>query len=391
MKKILCFFGICALVLSCIFMTACEQEGPPTVSPASLYNDHIVPGVPNQPGSSLIEYDPEREIFFCCEHYMDLYAAFTGQDIFQFVIYSKKPLDLDAIDVDIPTAVPYMEVHRGGGQYEQITELTGNHGMPFWVYQAYREVDFRAFSDLKDAEFTSEQMRPLYEDFRNLKPEDLPVFYTYSFTYYFDSDEYPNEEITYIEVTIDGQTYRPNIGMIRLISTENSPYNYEVRSVRATGTYECYPYNDGLVKFNSFENREVTQAAKLVGIDLLGMDCEVLDMTVTVQSNGMSTVYDMAETNEIILLPGDTYNLEIIFRCPYVDVVWSRVNVQAIVKLEIDNKLQGEQYEFIIERNSYNSFALYAIIFDGVDLEPYYRGYFYQVEQTWRQEYASSK
>ena len=68
----------------------------------------IRPLPPENPGNSLIEYDPDRQIYIASENvYMDYYEGISGFLHFNFGIYSRQPLDPDEIAVTFPADLPF--------------------------------------------------------------------------------------------------------------------------------------------------------------------------------------------------------------------------------------------------------------------------------------------
>ena len=246
MKRMICYFLLCALVLTCIAGCLSAQNGEitdPTGS-ASLqgtqnnqtqgtqtpdftmptYELETLPTVDREPVGPLPGVDPEQEIYFLIGKNDIIYADRWGNNAYGFRIFSRKPLDVDSISVELPISA-YYSVRVSESKLGDIQELELNSRMDerfydsnaftYPLYLAYRGKDFRKLAELKvkfeqlrqltsgyggmlyREEITEEEynvlMQPYwdakqeYEDYLNaeyqdylaLTEADLPQFYVY--------------------------------------------------------------------------------------------------------------------------------------------------------------------------------------------------------------------
>ena len=134
----------------------------------------IRPLPPKNPGSSLIEYDPDRSIYIGSENiFVDFYVGITAAPSFNINIYSKEPVDPDDISIEFPVDLPFV-INIDEIKMPRTTEYKARDGeeyfaMPYYVYYAYRGGDFGEF----------ETNTQLEEAFQSLSSEDVPEFYLY--------------------------------------------------------------------------------------------------------------------------------------------------------------------------------------------------------------------
>ena len=96
------------------------------------------------------------------------------------------------------------------------------------------------------------------------------------------------------------------------------------------------------------------------------------------QWDGVSPIY---------LYKGDSISIEVTARNEYAGKLLNYVVSHVIV--EYTNSA-NEQLCFVSSQQCTGSpinYEYYAIIFDGVDMEPYYRNYYYQYAAPWVDEY----
>ena len=114
---------------------------PPVTEPVDT---RLLP--PENPGNSLIEYDPDRQIYIASENvYADYYMGISGFVSFGFYIYSRQKLDPEEITVTLPADLPFVVMTDQSSverkPYVALEEDSGGEAfgrLPFYLYLAYR-------------------------------------------------------------------------------------------------------------------------------------------------------------------------------------------------------------------------------------------------------------
>ena len=336
-------------------------------------------------GSSLVVYDPDRTIYFLCQNSLDMYSSFPGYARFNFIILSKEALNLETIEVSVPTSQPYT-VDKFETEIPRCTEdmqAGESKAMKFYIYEAYQGVDFY---DQSSEQYEQDVANAL-ENFKNLTTEDLPEFYRYGFLVMFDNTvPYSDEEITHLDITIDGQLYQPDIGSIRLHSEENHPFDFKV-SNRTYGLVQlnCL-YNDGLFSYSLFEEIIAEEDMTIKGLQFLGDNWEVLNLVVRGTVGGMNVNFTWDGKTPIELFAGDKITFAGVLYNPNLTGLFYQTLLQSVLIIERNGETEGYNYRQLVVLFPDN-YELYAVIFDGIDMEPYYRGYYYEKNELWRKSY----
>lgn len=350
-------------------------------------------------GSRFAAYDPDREIHITGSGiHLD---SMSFPSPLRLEIISKGEIDLDTVEVVLDTAFPYtimkleVPITRGtedlGFQGDQFTVL------PYYVYQAYRGVDYTNLDST------------VVEEFQSLTPEMLPEFHVYVINVIFSDGQEPveSETVENIELIIEGKRYRPDFGALRVFPATETHWGkvhgtYEQVLFSADGSGSAAtgqvqrPYNGGLGKVQIITGFEAAEDMTLTGLhswdeNFEGDKLEIVDILVKQHSSVMGYMeYTWDGESPIDLYAGDSFSIELVFYEPRTDVLWGSYNFQICVDVNIDGELHyipGYFYQIDLRMNYYE---LYAIVFDGVDMEPYYRHYYEtNVNEAWRKDYAA--
>ena len=178
MKRMICYFFLCALVLACI--AGCISE-PPVSTPtgpsgsASLENPsnsqtepeftiptyelEPLPVIDREKAGPLVEYDPDRELYILTGQNDIIYANGWGNNTFVIYIYSKQQLDPESISVEVPISHGYdvrvREIALGGVQLVSETvrmkeSYYDADAFTYPLYLAYMGKDFHKLAQLQD-------------------------------------------------------------------------------------------------------------------------------------------------------------------------------------------------------------------------------------------------
>ena len=256
--------------------------------------------------------------------------------------------------------------------------------MPLRVYEAYYGVDYSDYgSDTFD-----KQAAAAKDAFQNLTRYDIPMVYRYSVLVYFDFNvPLVDEEITYLDITINGTHYQPTLGCFRIISEKNSPYELGMGLGFGGGrVWQDWLYNDGLYKFSFGGDMEIKEDMTITGMEFLGDQWEVLSLNIWGKIGGMNVNFAWDGKSPIDLYEGDNISVNGVFYNPHLDGISYDILLLVVFNAEVN-----KQAKYFLSRHRIisktNPYELYAIIFDGVDMEPYYRGYYYEKNELWRKAY----
>ena len=462
MKKILLYMLACFLVLSAL--ASCTEEKPtgtetqPTTSQPSVSVTIPSLQLPEKVGAPvaqrektgpLIDYDPNRELYILTgTHDYTYYLGGPGGDHwYSFYIFSKNPLDVNGISLDIPVEHPYevyvKEVELEGARLEgEGTNNYQNTEFPYELYQCYQGKDFRKLTELRwelsyrnavwnyandwleNEKLENPELEEVYQEWVDnllkeyrtavdawqsyrdaelegyyaLTKEDLPQFYVYFVSAFFSPiniEHIPDETFTEITVTVGKQIYRQQIGQITLKSGHTEAYDqrdwvldgYNIDDgILGYGNYPL-PYNDGvnyIVNYFSIEKVDRYKSLTKLVLDNPNQKLEAVWITLIPQG-GTASYYKWDMTEPFELYPGDQVYIDIVYSDDYMDshYLGYRTKVYGYLEYESDGKTWYKVSECGVE-NTMNLYLLYAIIFDGLDVESYYWDYYYPSKEGWR-------
>ena len=438
-KLLLC---ICLSILL-VMAAGCQAE---KVDSPQIRNTGIRPLPPEDPGSSLMEYDPDRQVYIGSENvYMDHYMGITGAPYLDIPVYAKSPLGEQdeygyLTNATVELLWDQFMVLFYGEQYScQVTRIAVPHKtefmageddapesvMPYYVYQAYRGGDAYALADARVNYVPREGVTdPLRADFEALTAEDLPEFYVYNIRIQFLDMPEPDEGSPWVleklKLTVDGKTYEGTFGGVRLFNRADCPDPKTVRTLPEyadtyTGSFSEL-YSDGIVKvlripvINRLDiEKDCTKEyapdleynyAWIDGVWTLDEGSKVLAAYATVRDQDGQcytfTVGDLENFDSV--WPGESLYVDVVLENKHADKLLSNNHFQIVVSWchyalypSPDGPVSGgcahlDTYTVVSTTNT-NHYENYAIIFDGVDMEPYY-DYYFENYESWRKKYS---
>ena len=292
--------------------------------------------------------------------------------------------------------------------------------MPYYVYQAYRGGDVYALADARVNYVPRAGMTdPLLADFESLTAEELPEFYVYNIRIHFVDVPEPEPEqplkLEKVKITVNGETYEGKIGCVRFFNREDWPnpekvYATPVCADAYTGSYSEL-YSDGSVRVRLIPainrlNLEKdcleswdSDYAWICGVWMLDEGSEVLASYATVKDrDGTSHTFRVGDhDNSKTVYPGDSLYVDVVLKNKDAGKLLSNHHFQIVVWWCHFATIQTpdgpgstgcnhcDVYTVVCTTNT-NHYENYAIIFDGVDMEPYY-DYYFENYQTWRKDY----
>lgn len=424
--------NLAGLFLACLIMLSlcgcASGEKQPQETENALPSVTGMPKVEN-PGNALVDYDPARELYILCENvHLDIYAS-SGFGMLYFYIFSRAPLEADSISVEIPIETNYdVSVFEYPAAELRQTEATalkdgqslgqvsGSGLFPYYLYQCYAGVDFSKIGSLRKgaqeaegnhmpgAAGLSDQWYAMVNEeipnFMKLKAEELPEFYVYSVDIVFPGDPEKTQEESFhsMDVTIGDKTYHKEIGEVNFISGD-LPLRAPVSGLQYTpeflqqsytsmmGTTQ-HPYSDGIgqdtiLSFTAQENMTLT------GFQMVDRFTEILDLQLIIESaSGASKDIFWDGASPIDAAAGDKITLILYYKNPNMAGLWYETEMYA----ELDYTTGGAEQCILASRHlvpayTLNKHELYAIIFDGLDMEPYYRDYYYPLYEPMLEDY----
>lgn len=422
MKKTLAV--ILASVMLLCGLSGCGQTLPTVTSTLSSGTAGIDPEPPEAPGNRYADYDPDREIYITAPNaYFSYYELYSRNHSVRFYILTKEPLDPEDIEVSIPCRSPYkvsvfeMEDLRDT-QYARGFDIESSFDvstwLPYYVYQCYRGVDFKKLKQLYDGTYGredfpgassedstgateaekityNEYLNAELEHYKALKPEDLPEFYAYMVDVFLAAGETYDETIREMEVRVKDSSYHFDIGEVNLITGDQFALDEPVLSISGpTGQFQQL-YNDGLGKIWMMFAFTAEEDMVLTELEFLDDDFEILDLYVTIMNGNQITNFFWDGSTPIDIVAGDEFYMDLIFRNEHTDELCYNVKLHAILHCETASGSACMWEENYLTPINLNLHELYAITFDGIDMESYYRDYFYPVCESWREEYLQGK
>ena len=385
MKKILVW-----LLVMMLFLTACAQPENPGVTGLDPQPDTPFPVVAD-PGCSLIEYDPDRQIYFSCSSLdYDIYWGMSCLPFLDILILSREPLNIETAQVDIPIqngySIALTECYDGNlGRIAADDSMAGGCAFPAYLYQCYWGKTWEAGED-----------PALSAAFGSLKPEELPQFHVYQVSILLERTVGGEETIREITLTIDGNSYPLHIGEIRLREEPelNYPIDWDMDDGGITSQNLIYAsnpmlYNDGIDQICPAFDFTAAYDMELLDLYLLDTEIEILDVRLVIRSpNGTGMDFYWDRTSPVYLNAGDAVQIFVYYRDQRQTALDYRAKAWPVIEYQCALGSYSAFAECTLQREL-NFYALYAMVFDGVDLESYYRDYYFPKYESWRQDYAS--
>lgn len=374
------------MVVSLILFGCKEQHLSESTTTGDIVEKPVI-GVAENPGSNLIEYDADRTLYITLQNCdMDLYTD-TGAPGFSFYIFSKEPLETEAIQVSLPIKADYQFL------ISQIPDLRqkGKNGefkdtsFPLYLYQIYAGVnwqelaDFRTSNGVKDNTNCEEILLNTTQDFEKMPLSDIPEFYVYTAIIVLGQRNV-EETWEYVDFTINGQVIRQCIGSVR-IHTNPLP---------ASGTVTVLDYGSLMQSFmtdawsdGSGQGITMTFTAEedMTLTNLRLPECDSITnfsitLSLATEAGNYSRQWDPQEPVDIF--KGETVTVTVEFRDARLQQLHAQVAYYGVLEYETEEgKFCAHMQKFLIKTPNFHE--LYAIVFNGVDVEPYYRFYYYPI------------
>lgn len=377
----------------------------------------VIPSTPENPGNTLVDYDPERDIYFFSDaHNFTIYQKYGGFTAYMMYIVSKNELDLESMELSIPVEATYA-VKKRQMQLESVTNGTPRSTQfPYWLYQCYMGKDFAKLRELdqtaaalsaavETGECTPEEAAAAYdayvaysdaewEAYGKLTEADLPQFYVYHIGADFNGGITAEEVFNQVELTVGGEKYTLPVGECRLGQGVTLPaeldwyrgdYTYATHGILGSGNAPT-PYNDGLHRVSSYFSFTVKENMTVTDLVLENPNQKLEKVWINmVTYDGLSYIGEWDLSEPLELYEGDRITFDIAYREEGLEDLSYHTSVWGFLIYECDEGTFCKLSECNISTDM-NYYEMYAIIFDGLDLEGYYRDYYYPTYEPWRQE-----
>lgn len=435
-------FQVCVVsALMILFLAGCVQQGDPTgTDPEETKGSsgtnidpegnngaqngttgpnltNIAPESPENPGNSLISYDPDRELFILCQNINISFNNYTRMTFgFDIPILSKTPLDPSQISLELNTDYEYeVMVFETSTDSLWQTEITAGSAQTatfnYYLYQCYRGTDFSAIAaKYLEMEIAQEVYRedPTNENFQKalalesqylkmldteltafqaLTGDQIPHFYVYTLSVIFEQLCEEREVITEAKFTIGDTTYTEPVSIV--LEPDLPDIHYPWATGINSGMFMGYRpnlYSGGYATDIPFM---FTSPVDMIVTDLYIMRDvgQIKETRVTIESNGMKMDFYWDGEEPLLICKGDKVQIMIYFQSDIIDGISYAVNLQVGMDCEVDGKMVSYVSDVLLCSDiGQNYHDLYAIIFEGLDMEDYWNYYFHGRE-PWREKY----
>ena len=387
-----------------------------------------LPEMEREEVGALVAYDPDREIYFLTGH-------FNIVDKLQsLIIYavSKEALDVSTMSMSLPMQTNYSvritEETMKGANKSGLNENSRNQ-FSYYLYQVYQGKDFKKLAQL---EWDAEQLKKIeqeyfdkyfsgsisYEElnavqlmreeaeeayvsyrdaeleaYKQLKAEDIPQFHVYKFYALWPMQTIYDESFREVEITIADTVYQTPIGYVELRNETPFPVQHDweiggtLAGIYGTGN-SPKPYNDGHNRISHYFSFRAEWYMVLTDLVLEDPSRKVERLWVSISAaNGLSSSFYWDMTEPLEIYAGDYITIDLEYYDPasvYIDyetALWGYL----IYEYEGGTACKSSQCMIY---SGINFYELYAMVFDGIDMEDYYWDYYYLFNQPWRYDTA---
>ena len=376
--------GISVILAVCLLVDPVRAATPDadTQKPQSSQqsSDETHPQASKNPEEGLIAYDPNRQIYIASENiYMDYYAGITKIPSILIDIYSREYIDPAEISVTFPVDLPF-EVYISENEVlyqpgSMSFNVVDTRTLPYYVYSAYRGAD-------------NDEVK---EDFLALKPEDMPHFYSYTISLALINILELDAPVTLekVDITLGDKVYEAKFGRVRLFPGEMFPTDAQ-SVISSSGEYGngVQLYNDGVVQLHVLEWESTQEDITITGLRMLNEEAEILDATVWMKYTTTSYERKWDDEIPIHIKKGEYVRIVMMVKDELTEKLLNQVHLQTIVEFTKD--ATGEKVCYVdtylggADRNYHEH---YAIIFEGLDLEQYYKETLYKYRYWWINKY----
>ena len=147
-------------------------------------------------------------------------------------------------------------------------------------------------------------------------------------------------------------------------------------------------YNDGVVRLHVLDWESVPEDITITGLRMLNEEAEILDATVWMKYVATSHESKWDDEIPIRIKKGEHVRIVVMVKNEQTEKLLNQVHLQTIVEFTKD--ATGEKVCYVdtyLGGSDRNYHEHYAIIFEGLDLEPYYKETLYKYKFWWINKY----
>lgn len=389
----------------------------------------IPPTAPENPGNTLIPFDPDREIFLLYENQnVTIKKGYTSLPSIGVYIISKDALDVGTISLELSAqtfhTVSVGEIPLKGFPLSEDTELPESEAVAqrdefgYTLYQCYMGKDFARLWELEQAyyallyaheegEATAEKVAAAYEmylsyrdvekaSYEQLTMEDLPGFHVYYASVMFFGGAFFSETITQAQLRIGDRMQTLELGQItiQLMETLCFPaeldwYNgggYAYDGILGSGNGPL-PYNGGLHRIDNYFSFTAEHFMSLTGVQLGEVNHHLAGVWIEIASASGGEIFEYWDMSEpYLVMPGDRVRIHIAYQDEGLSSPGYATKVWGYLIYEWDKGVSCKLSECDVRAKGWNYYELYAMVFEGLDMESYYRDYYYHKYEAWRKD-----
>lgn len=375
----------------------------------------------------------QSDIYFATGNdYYDLYVGYSWMPGPEIVLLSREyivPEDIHVFaDIQAEYTVHVTQQKTGASltEYEVIETdegreanavSTNEYDFPLYLYQTYAGIDwakvgslYTEYLDVVDrheaGELDAGQVKEAFSaysyavteyasDYTELELDDIPRFYEYLIQITIDDAEV-EETFSTIQVSIGDTVYDVDIGEIYI--RPNPGYTNATEYLRMSlGSplwLNCYPYGAGIESCQS----DIYYAEK--GVTLTGLSfwentmstVTVLNVTVVLsdsadevfEGSGIEIKWD--GKTPVYVEQGKYVGLHLTIQDDRMKEINYHSNLYPVLEFECDGITYELGSEIPLYRHYSDTWLLYAIGLDGVDMESYFIDYYYVQVSNWRSD-----
>ena len=413
MKK--CKHLVCLMVAILVLFSGCGADDA-SRDPADAFN-----------------ISGQNEIYFATGNdYYDLYVGYSWIPGPEIVLLSREYLAPEAIHVSADIQAEYtvhvtqQETGASLTNYEivetdearEVNAVSTNvFDFPLYMYQTYAGIDWTnvglLYTEYWDTverheagELDASQVKEAFAaysyavteyvpDYTELKLDDIPRFYEYLIQITIDDTEV-EETFSTVQVTIGDTVYDVDIGEIYI--RPNSGYTnateYLSMSQGSPLWLNSYPFGTGIENCQS-DIYYAEESVTLTGLSFWEntmSTVEVLDVTIVLsdsadgvfERSGIEIKWD-GET-PVYVEQGKYVGLYLTIQDERMKEINYHSNLYPVLEFECDGSTYELGSEIPLYRHYSDTWLLYAIGLDGVDMESYFNDYYYVQGSNWRSD-----
>lgn len=444
LKKVICLLITALLMLSVVTGCGGEHSGSimknpddDTKFPANIADqtstntaggtplENIAPSAPAIPLNPVEQYDPDRKIYILCgQNEFVIYSSKTFFPAYYFYVFSRIPLKESEIGVSLQIESPFtldvQEIKLKGTAVEEVNGEMHSadysaENFSYNLYAVYRGLDFewayQLWQEWQAAQTAYEEEEITYNEYEHalniymdyvkqyeadyvrLSQDMLPQFYVYQVMIRFNFNTIVDETFTTMDVSINDEVYHEDVGTVQLKTTREFPaeldwyiWDYSVDDGILGYSRGPMPFNDDLHRVPMYFSFKAEGNITLTKLMLENPNREIVQACVhinTIDGFYSEIYWDMTEPIEIY--EGDQVWIDIVYREKGMDRMGYTTKLWGYLVYDYEGGTACKISESHLTRE-YNYYEVYAMVFEGLDLESYYREYYYPVNEQWRVE-----